>query len=1059
MKKTIFYLLTLIVCYGTNVNAQVNIGSLSEPHSGAILDLSQTERDLGLLLPRVEILDLKVFKLVNSGTLNFDQIKEAATGMLVYNTKVDKAKNIEEGLYAWDGTQWNFVSENNAGAMKSKDELPAFDYLGNVKSGNALITLDDPYGVEFPGYYTYAVIAGNTYASVTPEGSSDAMFTAAFEENNTAIIRKAIVLVTNPAGKSVTFVLSQDANTLLCSNPGTGNPTITAVQKLGKDGAVYLSINAETGVNYVWTRNNVEVGTGPSLTVTQPGVYTVHAGSIGCAYKSGITIAIDNSKDAPLPVPNVIAGNNGVLCNGAASVTLYAVGLPTAVKNEDIIWFINGVVATGKIGRSVSVDTAGNWFAAVKDGDYYSKPSNSVTVVRNAANDQVTLDDNDVLINGQPIKSFTTFCKGGSLFLSVRNSDINITYKWYNGNEPISQTSPYVIPITQDEIILRVIAIDNMGIRCPIEVGTAVKQIALTASPKPVIKGSSFTCVGTTTTLSIDNTAQTYHWYRNGVEVKTGAENFIEAQSGDYKVYYTESGGCNSEVSDLKTVELQGAPSVDWHLFSSTVIPNGTAYDFSVRSSGYFPATGYNWSYSNLNTSDAAAKVEIVPQGVGQSAEIKFTSTADGSVNIIVTPNNSCGTGSEITKTVKFETGKLPKVQIVPSSSSTYCGGVVFTIMRPANADESREWNNYWKSLSASNIKAVNTSNGSVVSGTFSSDGTNYYYSIPRPFAQITVKLTVSGSVGKEITPTETEGITLQNTDLGSPYTIKGLKCFNINEPGLGDSYTYTYELTGTSAGTIAEVIWTYTSAQGIVNSFTTSGGKEARLKFNAIAGIVTISAYVRVTGGACGTAYYQPNIEVKFQETSCCSGYLAIGGEYERTATALTSFVSAKYNDLVPAYFRSTGKDLCFYKRDVSPGWVNYSTAEVACSLTGGGVDSGDADAAWRLPNSAELAAIQTFVTGAGLNNQPTSAPGTNNMVTQMSEPDGKGKYLQTYTSYWTISEDTSSLGYAYSYVFTLPAGAFWVGTGGTNVFSKSLKQVYSGSDVLRARCVRTIE
>ncbi|MDR2836435.1 MAG: hypothetical protein LBV69_09670, partial [Bacteroidales bacterium] len=159
MKKIIFCLLTFIVCIGTNVNAQVTIGSLNKPRAGAVLDLSQIQQELGLLLPNVEITDLKVFKLVAGTEPDFEQVKEEAIGMLVYNTLVNKAKGIEVGLYVWDGIQWNFVSENNIGAMKAKDPLPVFAYDGNLKSGNALIKIDDPSAIEFPGYYTYVVIA------------------------------------------------------------------------------------------------------------------------------------------------------------------------------------------------------------------------------------------------------------------------------------------------------------------------------------------------------------------------------------------------------------------------------------------------------------------------------------------------------------------------------------------------------------------------------------------------------------------------------------------------------------------------------------------------------------------------------------------------------------------------------------------------------------------------------------------------------------------------------------------------------------------------------------
>jgi hypothetical protein len=443
---------------------------------------------------------------------------------------------------------------------------------------------------------------------------------------------------------------------------------------------------------------------------------------------------------------------------------------------------------------------------------------------------------------------------------------------------------------------------------------------------------------------------------------------------------------------------------------------------------------------------------------VGQSASIKFYTTgSDGTVDILVKPSNGCGVGSEISKTVKLETGKLPPVRIEPSSGS-YCGGVLFKIMRPVDQTESNAWNDYWNSLSAANIKVVNTSNNNVVSGVFSSDGTNYYYFIPKPSISMYVKLTVSGNVGKEIDPATSDEMNLSNIVLNSTYALKGIKCFNIFEPGLGDTYEYTYELTGApvGGGTEASVTWSYTGTPGIVNSFTQQGNKFAKIRFNPIMGNVILTAYVQVDGGSCSKTFYEVRMDIKFQDKSCCQGYLAIGGDYERTAVDFPDLQSAKYNTLVPTYFRSTGKDLCFYKRDVSPGWVNHPTAEVACNAVGVGIDSGDGEDAWRLPNPAELAAIQTIVTGTGLQNQSTSVSGTANMVVQQSEQNKNGSYIQTNTSYWT-NQSFTSLAYAYSYVFT--AKDSFVGTGGTNPFVKTLNQVYSGPDVFRARCVRTVE
>jgi hypothetical protein len=53
-QKMIFLTLILMMLSAASMKAQVNIGSLDNPHAGAVLDLSQSE-NLGLLLPQISL--------------------------------------------------------------------------------------------------------------------------------------------------------------------------------------------------------------------------------------------------------------------------------------------------------------------------------------------------------------------------------------------------------------------------------------------------------------------------------------------------------------------------------------------------------------------------------------------------------------------------------------------------------------------------------------------------------------------------------------------------------------------------------------------------------------------------------------------------------------------------------------------------------------------------------------------------------------------------------------------------------------------------------------------
>jgi uncharacterized protein (TIGR02145 family) len=127
MKKVFF--VAFILINAIYVNAQVSIGSLANPHAGAVLDLSQSgySTKQGLLLPNVALEnDLTIFKL----PLDVGSVKEKmqARGMIVYNTN----KIVGEGFYIWDGTKWNGINP----------APPIFvEIIGNnfVKSGEKIL--------------------------------------------------------------------------------------------------------------------------------------------------------------------------------------------------------------------------------------------------------------------------------------------------------------------------------------------------------------------------------------------------------------------------------------------------------------------------------------------------------------------------------------------------------------------------------------------------------------------------------------------------------------------------------------------------------------------------------------------------------------------------------------------------------------------------------------------------------------------------------------------------------------------------------------------------------
>jgi uncharacterized protein (TIGR02145 family) len=99
--------LTFFFC--ANLSAQVTMGGLEEPKSGAILDLNSTVKG-GLLLSNVVLDNLYTIPTAFPGmsTPPVD-VNEKFTGALIYH---EGGNGIPAGIYVWNGTNWSPATEN-----------------------------------------------------------------------------------------------------------------------------------------------------------------------------------------------------------------------------------------------------------------------------------------------------------------------------------------------------------------------------------------------------------------------------------------------------------------------------------------------------------------------------------------------------------------------------------------------------------------------------------------------------------------------------------------------------------------------------------------------------------------------------------------------------------------------------------------------------------------------------------------------------------------------------------------------------------------------------------
>jgi hypothetical protein len=142
--KALLALLIFSFLFHFKSNAQVTIGSGSEPAEAALLQIMNLQADPGtkeatadggLLLPRVELSGTDNFTLLPSPTT---ELKKKHIGLLVYNVKEDASKHLEKGIYQWNGEEWKMLGRvtKTEGATVRK-----VFYRGTLPNENQIVEL------------------------------------------------------------------------------------------------------------------------------------------------------------------------------------------------------------------------------------------------------------------------------------------------------------------------------------------------------------------------------------------------------------------------------------------------------------------------------------------------------------------------------------------------------------------------------------------------------------------------------------------------------------------------------------------------------------------------------------------------------------------------------------------------------------------------------------------------------------------------------------------------------------------------------------------------------
>ena len=410
------------------------------------------------------------------------------------------------------------------------------------------------------------------------------------------------VNVTNASGCTAT-----SASTQVIVNP---LPVVTAITGATNVcvGATTQLANATTGG--VWSSSNNNVATVDAtglITSVTAGTTTVTytvTNADGCT-SSVTTVATVNA----LPSAAISANGSTTFCAGG-SVTL------VATTGSSYLW------NNGQITQSVTVDTAGTYFATITNAAGCSANTNAITVTVNA------LPNADVTANGP-----TTFCQGNNVLLTATGGS---SYLWSTG-----ETTQSILVSTSENIHVDVTNANG----CTAAAANTIVTVLPVTTATITANGPTAICLGSNVTLSATaGTGLTYLW-SNGLTTAT-TQNITVSIAGVYTVTVTNASGCSSTATQTVTVNTN--PAV-------TVTANGPTL-FCQGANVTLTATGaatYLWNTGDITSSitvSAAGSYYVVGTSTSgcetTSATTVVTVSSIPTVAAITGANNVCESGT-----------------------------------------------------------------------------------------------------------------------------------------------------------------------------------------------------------------------------------------------------------------------------------------------------------------------------------------------------------------------------------------------------------------------------
>ncbi|GHT72609.1 hypothetical protein AGMMS50262_01820 [Bacteroidia bacterium] len=821
MKKTmILALLMLVVSAGLKMYAQVTVGSESLPQEFSLLELDTQYNKRGLRLPQISSAQRDS---ITQTTVFQNQKIDKGRGLTIFNTDT-------KCLEYWNGTRWVSICTGTAnidltptpptpGAIP--DTIPA---IGGGPYG-PIIPEDHPRpdcGTSIP--YSVLIVSGSEFTHLTILDPATGAFEVSFDANNTAVTRTAVIrVVNNCTTEYKDFYIPQKGDASVCGTYST-NPVVAANTTpitLCANGSVYLYVTNVAAVigsddenNLVWSRGGVEIGRGISYTATTPGSYRVYAGGIGCTCASNNIVVEASTSTAPDAIVTIDAQNAGVLCGGAGTLTLTAYPTTSLSGGESIEWYRDGVhVGTGATLSVGPTDLGHSFFAVRKNGDCYSKQSNVIVPVAGTGSDP-NPSASDFYVNGVAMNGTITICPNTVLLLTVQNTNPSYTYTWSVNGVALtgsSSSASYTVPFDATLCVISCV-VSGSGVCSKSVTVNAMLNVAQPVTPT-IAAGPSLLCSGTTLMLTASPDATTglvYLWYKDGVLVKTSANNtdntYTVTAGGTYTVQ-TQISSCLSSLSAGRTITLASQPTNLQFTVAPAIVNPGVDAVFTITATN---ASGYDWAATGTPTITKT----------GASATINWTTP--GPYVVTATASNDCGS-AQVTANVTIQTNQMT-TPVVLNTAGTCGNGILFYIQTP-----------YADMADASNFAWTVTAPAGVTGTALGNKGEQFF--VPYTSTNSTAYTVSVIANGSKLASAAATGTFTGAANASSNFFINGSDCYDIkqtqydpavvqwglwaNRVRLTANSNYAYSVGGT--GTVTSYVWSVSDPDGILTAASVS--------------------------------------------------------------------------------------------------------------------------------------------------------------------------------------------------------------------------------------------